>query len=73
MEEFAILPQLFLNEPSFTSYQNPGWWEPSHTPTFAVNDAVNHCKVINVEDDAKEVAADKHDDNAEKNRSKIEI
>ena len=36
--------------------------KPSNAPTFAVDNAVDNGKVVNVQNDAKKVAADKNDD-----------
>ena len=52
---------------------DPRWWKSSDPSTFAVDDAVDDGEVVNVEDDAKEVAADEDDDHAEEDRREVEI
>ena len=48
---------------------DPRRWKPSDATTFTVDDTVDNGKVVNVENDAKKVAADKNDDDTKKNWS----
>ena len=53
--------------------QDPGWRKPANASALAVDDGVDDGEVVNVEDDAEEVAADEDDDDAEENRCQVEI
>ncbi len=44
---------------------DPRRWQTSDAFAFAVDDAVDDGEVVDVENDAKEVAADEDDDDAE--------
>ena len=52
---------------------DPRWRQTSDAFAFAVDDAVDDGEVVNVENDAKEVAADEDDDDAEEDRRQVEI
>ncbi len=52
---------------------DPGGRQPADAAGVAVDDAVDDGEVVNVENDAGEVAADEDDDDAEQNRRQVEI
>jgi len=53
--------------------QDPGWRKPANASALAVDDGVDDGEVVDVEDDAEEVAADEDDDDAEEDWRQVEI